>query len=224
MSPGCLTYDYPSAFSTENCRLECVVMEAGRNASRTHSKPPWRTLEWITTHGRHLHRIGQHGAVQSTKEQQRTSNNVSKLPRPSEQPGRPVASTLQRKPQLRCPALTVLELSGLRLTSSATFEPTQSHGMNDQWRWSSLSKRGRTPQFPQHRFIIGIPVHFGTRFFSANSVFLTAERPTLKHRNDVICCVFQYKFAVTFICILSRGSIVLSLFLTFGQIWASLFL
>ena len=31
-------------------------------------------------------------------------------------------------------------------------------------------------------------IHFGTRFFSAHSVFLTAERPALKLRNDVMCC------------------------------------
>ena len=39
MSPGCLMNDYPSTFSTENCRLECQscpVMEARSNASRTH--------------------------------------------------------------------------------------------------------------------------------------------------------------------------------------------
>ena len=49
-----------------------------------------------------------------------------------------------------------------------------------------------------HRFIIAMSVNFGTRFFSAHLVFLTTERPTMKHRNDVICCV-QYKFAVTFV-------------------------
>ena len=104
MSPGFLKNDYPSALSTENCRLDCVVMEARRNASRTHSKPPWRTLEWITTCGRHLHSISQHGPVQSTKEQKRTSNNASRLPRSSKQTGRPVASTLQYRNVLRCPA------------------------------------------------------------------------------------------------------------------------
>ena len=43
-----------------------------------------------------------------------------------------VASTLQHRPLLRCPALTVPELSGLRLASSATFKSTKSHRMNDQ--------------------------------------------------------------------------------------------
>ena len=34
-------------------------------------------------------------------------------------------------------------------------------------------------------------IHVGTRFFSAHSVFRTVERPALKRRNDVMCCVFS---------------------------------
>ena len=45
--------------------------------------------------------------------------------------------------------------------------------------------------FLQHRFIIAVNTHFGTRFFSAHSVFLTAGRPALKRLNEVMCCVFQ---------------------------------
>ena len=41
-------------------------------------------------------------------------------------------------------------------------------------------------------------IHFGTGFFFAHSVFLTAERPAMKSRNDVMCCVFKYKLTVTF--------------------------
>lgn len=53
----------------------------------------------------------------------------------------PDASTRQQGPKINCPATTVPEPSGLGLASSATSQPTQSHGMNEQKRWSHLSSR-----------------------------------------------------------------------------------
>ena len=122
----------PKSFSPPSSSVPLTPTTYSTKVLLTHSKPPRRTFEWITTRRRHLLRIGEHGAVQSTKEQQRTSNNASRLPRPSEHPRWPVASTLQHKPQFRCPALTVPVLSGLGVASSATFEPTQLHRMNNQ--------------------------------------------------------------------------------------------